>query len=61
MRYIVEMASAGVIYIPSFIRIGSGHSDNIKITPWQSESCNVGITDGRDLRITPLRWPQVPW
>jgi hypothetical protein len=23
--------------------------------------CNVGITGGRDLRITPLRWAQVPW
>jgi hypothetical protein len=31
MNYAVEMASGGMIYIPSFMKIGSRNSDNIKV------------------------------
>jgi hypothetical protein len=50
LKYAAEMGSVGMIYIPSFIKIGLGirailkgyYLDNIR-------SCSVGITDGKDL------------
>jgi hypothetical protein len=43
MKYAVEMASGGMIHMPSFMTIGLG--------------CNVGITDG--IYEIAFRWPHV--
>jgi hypothetical protein len=49
MKYDVEMASDGKIFIPSFVTIGSGIQVTLRLLPKQFESCNVDITDGRHL------------
>jgi hypothetical protein len=57
MRYAVEMASDGMISIPTFMKVGSG-IEVILInlnTLWVS---SVGFTDERDLGYMPMRWPQ---
>jgi hypothetical protein len=45
-KCIVEMGSGGMIYIPSFMKIGKD-IDGISIG--NLKGCNAGITDGRDL------------
>jgi hypothetical protein len=37
MKYIVEMASDGMIYIPSFMKIGSGIQVILRLLPQQSK------------------------
>jgi hypothetical protein len=37
------------------------YSSNIKVLPQQLRACDIGITDGKDLGIAPLRWTQIPW
>jgi hypothetical protein len=49
MKYAVEMGSGGMIYIPSFMTIGSGIQVILRLLPRQLRGCNVGITNGRDL------------
>jgi hypothetical protein len=48
MIYAIEMASGGMIYIPSFVKINTG----VQAITWfclsKFTSCNVGITDGKD-------------
>jgi hypothetical protein len=61
MKYTVEMTSCGMMYFPRFIKIGTGVQAILRFCLINIRSCNVGITDGRYLRITPLRWPQVAW
>jgi hypothetical protein len=39
MKYAIEIASCGMIYVPSFMKIGTGLK-NLR-------GCNVGITDWR--------------
>jgi hypothetical protein len=59
MKYAVEMTSCGMIYISGFMKIGTG----VQAILWfylRNLRCNVGIIDGWDLRIKPLRWAQVP-
>jgi uncharacterized protein YraI len=43
------MASGGMIYIPSFIKIGSGIQAVLRFCLSNLWGCNVGINDGRDL------------
>jgi hypothetical protein len=50
MKYAVEIASCGMIYIPTFKMF---LLRNLR-------GCNVDITDGGDFLITQLRWAQVP-
>jgi hypothetical protein len=59
--YTVEMASCGMIllYIPSFMTITTGVQALLRFYFRNLRGCNVGITDGRDLRSAPLRWAQV--
>jgi hypothetical protein len=52
--YAVEMASCGMIYLPSFMK------PILRFCLKNLKGCNVGITDGMDFLITPLRWAQVP-
>jgi hypothetical protein len=49
MKYSVEMASHGMISIPSFMKIGAGIQAVLRFCLRNLRGCNVGITDGRDL------------
>jgi hypothetical protein len=59
MKYAVEKASCGMIYLPSFMKIGTGVQVILKFCLRILRGCDVGISDGRDLRSTPLRWAQI--
>jgi hypothetical protein len=48
MKYAIEMASCGMIYIPSFMKIGRGVLARLRISLGTFRGCNIGITDGRD-------------
>jgi hypothetical protein len=48
-KYAVEMASCGM-------RSGMGVQAILRSCLSNLNGCNVGITDGRDLRSVPLRW-----
>jgi hypothetical protein len=47
--YAVEMASCGIIFLPSFMKIGTGVESILRFCLNSLNGCNVGITDGRDL------------
>jgi hypothetical protein len=49
MMYAVEVGSRGMICLPSFMKIGTGGQAILKFCLRNLRSCNVGITDGRDL------------
>jgi hypothetical protein len=49
MKYAVEMASYGMISIPSFMKIGIGVQAVLRFRLSSFSHCNVGINDGRDL------------
>jgi hypothetical protein len=55
MKYVVSMASCGMIYIPSIMEIGTGVQAIVRFNLSSLRGCNIGITEGRDLRSTPLR------
>jgi hypothetical protein len=59
MKYDFEMASCGMIHIPSFTNISTGVRTILRFCLRSSRGCNVGITDGKNLLITPLRWAQM--
>jgi hypothetical protein len=61
MKYAVEMGSGDMIYLPSFIKIDTGLQAILRFCVRNLTGCNVGITDGRDLRSAPLRWAQVAY
>jgi hypothetical protein len=48
MKHTVEMASDGTIYIPSFMKIGSG------IQAILMRGCSVDITNGKNLLFMSL-------
>jgi hypothetical protein len=61
MKYAVKMASCGIIYVHTkFHKIGAGVQAVLRFCFRDFRGFNVGITDGRDLRTTPLRWTQMP-
>jgi hypothetical protein len=60
MKCTVEMSSGGMTYIPSFMKIGTGVQAILRIFLRNFTGCNIGITDGRDFLITPLRLAQAP-
>jgi hypothetical protein len=60
MMYAVEMGSDAMIYVPSFIKIGTGVKQILKFCLRNLRSRNVCITDGKDFLTTPLIWAQVP-
>jgi hypothetical protein len=49
MVYAVEMASGSMIYLPSFLKIGTGFQAILRFFLSSFNGYNVGITDGRDL------------
>jgi hypothetical protein len=55
----VEMASCGMIYLSNFMKIGTGVQAILRFCLRNFRDCNVGITDGSDFLITPLKWTQV--
>jgi hypothetical protein len=52
MKYAVEMASCGILFIQGFMKIGTGVQGTLR-------RFNVGIMDVRDLLSTSLRWAYV--
>jgi uncharacterized protein YraI len=57
--YAVEMASCGMISLPSFMKIAAGVQAILRFCLRNLRVCNVRITDGRELGNAPLRWAQV--
>jgi hypothetical protein len=56
MKYTAEIASCGIIPVPSFLKIGTGVQAILRFFLRNLRGCNVGITDGRNFfLITPLR------
>jgi uncharacterized protein YraI len=49
MKCTVEMVSCGVIYAPSFMKIGRGVEATVSFCLKNLRGCNVGITDASDL------------
>jgi hypothetical protein len=47
--YAVEMASCGMIYLPNFMKFGTGVQAVLRFCPSSLNSCNVDITNGRDI------------
>jgi hypothetical protein len=60
MKLGVDIASCGLIYVPSFMTIGTGVQAILRFGLRNLRRHNVGITGGRDFLIRPLRWAQVP-
>jgi hypothetical protein len=60
MKCFAEITSYGMIYVPSFMKIGTGVQAVLRLLLGNLRGCNVGITDWRDFIMTPLRWVQVP-
>jgi hypothetical protein len=54
------MTSCDTIHLPRFMTIGAGVQAILRFFLRNLNGCNAGITDERDLRITSLRWGQVP-
>jgi hypothetical protein len=57
--YAFEMASCGIMYLPSFMKIATGVQAILRFCLRNLRGCNVGITDEKDLRSASLRWAQV--
>jgi hypothetical protein len=47
--YAVEMASSGMIYVPSSMKIGSGFRGLVRLSFRNFRGCDVDTTDARDL------------
>jgi hypothetical protein len=47
--------------LPSFMKIFGGVQAILRFCLRNLRGCEVGITDGRDLRSASLRWDQVAW
>jgi hypothetical protein len=58
MMCAVKMASCGMIHVRRFMKTGTGVKAIFCLR--NLRGCTVGITDGMDFLITPLRWAQVP-
>jgi hypothetical protein len=49
MMYSIEMPPCGIIFLPSFMKTGTGVQAILRFCPRNSRGCNVGITDGKEL------------
>jgi hypothetical protein len=49
MKYTAEMASGGMIYVPCFIKIGTGVQAILRLCFRNVRGYNISITGGRDL------------
>jgi hypothetical protein len=59
MMYAIEMGSEGMIYIPRFMKSGTGVQEVSSFCLRNLRGCNV-FTDGKNLVITPLRCTKGP-
>jgi hypothetical protein len=59
MKCTVEMVSGGMIYVSSFMEIGTHVEEILMFCLTDVKSCNVGTTDRRELWSMPLRWLHV--
>jgi hypothetical protein len=48
-----------MIFLASFMKIGTGVQAILRVCFSNLKCCNIGITDGRDLLYRPLKWAQV--
>jgi hypothetical protein len=55
MMYAVEVASCGMIYLPSSMRSGKGIQAILRFCISNLNGYNIGITVGRELWCTPLK------
>jgi hypothetical protein len=44
--YCVEWASCGTVYLPRFIKIGTGDQVILRLCLSNINGCNIGVTDG---------------
>jgi hypothetical protein len=49
MKYAIQMGLSGMIYVPSFLKIGAGIQAILRFWLSNLNGCNAGITDVRDL------------
>jgi hypothetical protein len=49
VRYTAEMASDGMIYLPSFMKSGAGVQAILRFCLSNLNVCNVCISDGKEL------------
>jgi uncharacterized protein YraI len=49
MMYGVEMASCGMTFLPSVMKIGAGVQAMLRFCLSNLNGCYVGITDGKEL------------
>jgi hypothetical protein len=49
LKYVAQMTSCGIIYIPSFMKISTGVEAILRFCLINLRGYNVGTTDGRDL------------
>jgi coenzyme F420-reducing hydrogenase gamma subunit len=62
MKYAIEMASGGMMYIPCFMMTSStGIRAILRIWLSNLNGCNISITDGRELCCALLRQVEVAW
>jgi hypothetical protein len=47
--YTIDMASGGMIFLSSFMKIGIGFRSILRFCHRNVKGCNVGITDGKEL------------
>jgi hypothetical protein len=59
MMYAFKMPSCDMIFLPSFMTIGTGVQAMLRFFLSNLNGCIVGITDGMELGSAPLRWAQV--
>jgi hypothetical protein len=60
LKCTVEMGSGGMINLSNLMKNRAGVQAILSFCLRNFMNCNDDITDGRDLRITPLRWAQKP-
>jgi hypothetical protein len=61
LMYATEMASGGMIHIPSLMMISSDIHVILRFCLSNLNDCNICITDERDLWSASLRWLHVAW
>jgi hypothetical protein len=57
--YSAEMATYGMTYLWSFMKIGAGIQAMLRFWLSNLNSCNVGVTDGKDYEVH--RWDRLRW
>jgi hypothetical protein len=51
MTYVVKMPSCGVIFLPSFMKIGKSVQAILRFLLSNFNGCNVGITDVKNYYV----------